>query len=225
MEFKDYPKPAVTVDIVIFTVENNDLQVLLVKRGVEPAKGMWALPGGFVKMDESLEYAAKRELEEETGVKDVYLEQLYTFGDPKRDSRGRVITIAYMALINSDKVKLRATTDTVDVKFFSVKKTSDVAFDHSKIIDYAIRRLRWKFEYTTVAFSLLPDKFTLSQLQTLYENVFQKKLDKRNFRKKILSLNILEEQEIQTEVSHRPPQLYSLKKKIGEVVEIFKSGN
>lgn len=225
MEFKDYPKPAVTVDIVIFTVKDNDLQVLLVKRGVEPAKGMWALPGGFVKMDESLEYAAKRELEEETGVKDVYLEQLYSFGDPKRDSRGRVITIAYMALINSDKVKLRATTDTVDVKFFSVKKMSDVAFDHSKIIDYAVRRLKWKFEYTTVAFSLLPDKFTLSQLQTLYENIFQKKLDKRNFRKKILSLNILEEQEIQKDVSHRPPQLYSLKKKIGEIVEILKPGS
>jgi 8-oxo-dGTP diphosphatase len=130
-----------------------------------------------------------------------------------------------MALVNSDKVKLHAATDTVDVKFFSVKKMSDVAFDHSKIIGYAIKRLRWKFEYTTVAFSLLPEKFTLSQLQTLYENVFQRKLDKRNFRKKILSLNILEEQEIQTDVSHRPPQLYSLKKKIGEVVEIFRPGN
>lgn len=222
MEFKDYPKPAVTVDIVIFTVKDNDLQVLLVKRGVEPSKGMWALPGGFVKMDESLEDAAKRELAEETGVGDVYLEQLYTFGEPWRDSRGRVITISYMALVNSEELKIRASTDAEDVKFFSVKKLVNVAFDHSKIIAYALKRLKWKFEYTTVAFSLLAEKFTLTELQELYENIFQKKIDKRNFRKKILSLNILEEEELMTDVSHRPPQLYSLKKRIGEIVEIMK---
>jgi len=222
MEFKDYPKPAVTVDIVIFTVKEKDLQVLLVKRGVEPSKGMWALPGGFVKMDESIENAAKRELEEETGVSDVYLEQLYTFGDPKRDSRGRVITIAYMALVNSGDLEIRASTDAEEVQFFSVNKLVNVAFDHNKIISYALKRLKWKFEYTTVAFSLLPEKFTLTQLQELYENIFQKKLDKRNFRKKILSLNILEEEELMKEVSHRPPQLYSLKKRIGDVVEIMK---
>lgn len=221
MEFKDYPKPAVTVDIVIFTVKDNDLQVLLVKRGVEPSKGMWALPGGFVKMDESLEDAAKRELEEETGVKNVYLEQLYTFGDPKRDSRGRVVTVTYMALVNFEDVHLHASTDSDDVKFFPVKKLIDVAFDHKNIIEYGVKRLRWKFEYTGVAFSLLPSLFTLTMVQALYETVFEKKFDKRNFRKKIESLNILKKEKLDTSVGYRPPQLYSLKKNIPAILEII----
>lgn len=221
-EFKDYPKPAVTVDMVIFSVKNNKLQVLLIKRGVEPSKGLWALPGGFVKIEESLDDAAKRELEEETGVKDVYLEQLYTFGDPKRDSRGRVITISYMALVNHEKIRLVAATDSADVNFFSVDKLENIAFDHKKIIDYALKRLRWKFEYTPVAFSLLPAKFTLGQLQNLYEMVFEKQFDKRNFRKKILSLKILNEHGIMEDVPNRPPMTYSLKKKIPAVLEIIK---
>ncbi|MEI7718364.1 MAG: NUDIX domain-containing protein [archaeon] len=217
-----YPKPSVTVDILVFTIKNSDLKILLIKRGLEPFKEMWAIPGGFTRIDESLELAAKRELEEETGIKEVYLEQLYTFGDVNRDPRGRVITIAYMALVNSEEIHLSAQTDAKDANWFSVSKIPKLAFDHNKIVDYALKRLKWKFEYTTVAFSLLPEKFTLTQLQELYETVFQKKLDKRNFRKKILSLNILEEEEIMTDVSHRPPQLYSLKKRIGDVVEIMK---
>jgi 8-oxo-dGTP diphosphatase len=221
MEFKDYPKPAVTVDIVIFTIKDEELKVLLVKRGVEPQKGFWALPGGFVKMDEALESAAIRELEEETGVKDVYLEQLYTFGDPRRDSRGRVITVVYMALIDSEKIKIRASTDTSDVDFFSIKKIPPVAFDHKKILDYALKRLKWKFEYSTVAFSMLPEKFTISQIQKIYEIVFDKEFDKRNFAKKILSLDILKEQGLNKNVSHRPPMLYSLKADIGEIIEII----
>jgi 8-oxo-dGTP diphosphatase len=221
-EFKDYPKPAVTVDMVIFTIKNNNLQVLLIKRGVEPSKGLWALPGGFVKLEESLDDAAKRELEEETGVKDVYLEQLYTFGDPKRDSRGRVITVSYMALVNHEKIRLSASTDSADVNFFSLDKMQDVAFDHRKIIEYGLKRLRWKFEYTPVAFSLLADKFTLGELQKTYEIIFDKKFDKRNFRKKILSLGILNEHGIMEDVPNRPPKLYSLKKKIPQVLEIIK---
>jgi 8-oxo-dGTP diphosphatase len=221
-EFKDYPKPAVTVDMVIFTIKDDDLQVLLIKRGVEPSKGLWALPGGFVKIEESLDDAAKRELEEETGVKDVYLEQLYTFGDPKRDSRGRVITVSYMALVNYEKIHLSASTDSDDVAFFSIKNLKDVAFDHKQIIEYALKRLRWKFEYTSVAFSLLPAKFSISQLQNIYEIVFGKEFDKRNFNKKIRSLNILKEEEIQKNVSYRPPQLYSIKKKIPSIIEIIK---
>ncbi len=221
MSFEDYPKPAVTVDIVIFTIKDNDLKVLLVKRGIEPFKGMWAIPGGFVRINESLEDAARRELREETGVKDVYLEQLYTFGDLGRDPRGRVITVAYFALVNSENLKLKATTDVKEAKWFSVRKLPPLAFDHEKILKYALKRLRWKFEYTTVAFSLLPKKFTLSELQRIYEIVFNKKFDKRNFRKKILSLNILKKEGKKRNVSHRPPQLYSLKKKIGEIVEIL----
>ncbi len=216
-----YEKPSVTVDIVIFTVQNNDLKVLLVKRDIEPFKGMWAIPGGFVKIDESLEEAAKRELQEETGLKNVYLEQLYTFGDPQRDPRGRIITISYIALVNSENIKLKATTDVSEAQWFSVKKLPLVAFDHKKILEYALKRLRWKFEYTTIAFSLLPKEFTIGQIQKIYEIIFDKKFDKRNFAKKLLSLEILEEEKIKRGVSHRPPMLYSLKKNIGEIVEIL----
>ena len=217
----NFPKPSVTVDMVIYTIHENDLKILLVKRGIEPFKDKWALPGGFVRIEESLEDAAKRELQEETGVKDVYLEQLYSFGEPKRDPRGRVITIAYIALVNSENVNLKSTTDVSEVQWFSIKKIPSLAFDHKKILEYSLKRLRWKFEYTTVAFSMLPKKFTLSQMQKIYEIVFNKKFDKRNFAKKILSLDILKEEEIKKDVSYRPPMLYSLKKDIGEIIEIL----
>ena len=217
----DYQKPSVTVDIIIFTIKGREIKVLLVKRSLEPFKDMWAIPGGFIHINESLEEATKRELEEETGVKDVYLEQLYSFGDPGRDPRGRVITVSYFALINSEKIKLKATTDVSEASWFSIKTLPKLAFDHKKILDYAIKRLRWKFEYTTVSFSLLPKKFTLSQLQEIYETVFDKEFDKRNFRKKILSLDMLKEEEVNKNVSYRPPQLYSLKKRIGEIIEII----
>jgi 8-oxo-dGTP diphosphatase len=219
---KEYAKPAVTVDIVIFTIHEKELKVLLVKRDLEPFKNSWAIPGGFVRMQESLEDAAKRELLEETGVRDVYLEQLYTFGDLNRDPRDRVITIAYMALANSDKIKLQAATDVSQANWFNVEKVPKLAFDHDKILGYALKRLRWKFEYTTIAFSLLPQKFTISQVQALYEIVFNKKFDKRNFNKKLRSLNILNEEELQKNVSYRPPQLYSLKKVVPKVIEIVK---
>jgi len=213
----DYEKPSVTVDTVIFTIKEKALKVILIKREVEPFKGKWALPGGFVKVEESLENATKRVLEQKTGVKDVYLEQLYSFGDLKRDPRGRVITISYIALINSKDIKLKEK----DVDWFSVTNLPSLAFDHKKILEYALKRLKWKFEYTTVAFSLLPEKFTIGEIQEIYELVFEKEFDKRNFAKKILSLNILKEEEIKKDVSHRPPRLYSLKNKIGEIVEII----
>jgi 8-oxo-dGTP diphosphatase len=217
----NFPKPSVTVDMVIYTIHENDLKVLLVKRGIEPFKDKWALPGGFVRIEESLEDAAKRELQEETGVKDVYLEQLYSFGEPKRDPRGRVITISYIALVNSENVTLKSTTDVSKVQWFSIKKIPSLAFDHKKILEYSLKRLKWKFEYTTVAFSMLPKKFTLSQMQKIYEIVFNKKFDKRNFAKKVLSLDILNGEEIKKNVSYRPPMLYSLKKDIGEIIEIL----
>jgi 8-oxo-dGTP diphosphatase len=218
---EEYSKLLVTTDIVIFTIRENKLEVLLVKRKIPPFKDNWALPGGFVRIKESLEETAKRELEEETGIKNVYLEQLFSFGDPKRDPRGRVITVAYMALVNSENIKLKATTDVSDAQWFSVNKIPSLAFDHKKILEYSLKRIKWKFEYTTVAFSLLPGKFTLSQIQKIYEIVFNKKFDKRNFAKKILSLNILKEEGINTDVSYRPPKIYSLKKDIGDIVEII----
>src|SRR3989344_1396820 len=216
-----YEKPSVTVDVLIFTVQENKLKIILVKRAIEPFKGSWAIPGGFVRKNESLEEAALRELSEETGVKDVYLEQLYTFGDPKRDPRGRVITVSYMALVNSEKIKLKASTDAAEAEWFSVKNMPLLAFDHREILNYSLKRLKWKFEYTTVAFSLLSNKFAISEIQKIYEIVFVKEFDKRNFAKKLLSLDILKEEGIKKDVSHRPPMLYSLKKNIGEIVEII----
>ncbi|MBS3094743.1 NUDIX hydrolase [Candidatus Pacearchaeota archaeon] len=220
-DWKAYEKPAVTVDMVIFAIQNNELKVLLVKRAVEPAKGSWNLPGGFVRIEESLEEAAKRVLHDKTGVENIYLEQLYTFGDPKRDSRGRVITVSYFALVNFDDVSLKSSADVSAVEFFPVKKVPPLAFDHLQILTYALKRLKWKFEYTPVAFSLLNKKFTLSELQNLYEIVFDKVFDKRNFVKKILSLDILKTEEVKKDVSHRPPMLYSLKKQIPEIIEII----
>lgn len=221
-DVKKFDRPSVTVDVIIFTIQDDELKVVLVKRKAWPFEGQWALPGGFVKMDESLEDAAIRELSEETGVKDVYLEQLYSFGEPKRDPRTRVITISYFALINSEKIRLMAATDVSDVKWFSVKHLPAVAFDHKQIIDYALQRLRWKLEYTNVAYSLLPEKFTLTDLQRAYEVILDRKLDKRNFRKKIVSLNILKDtKETTQDVSHRPAKLYTFKKRSPEIIEIL----
>lgn len=213
----------VTVDLVIFTIRDSDLKVLLIKRDTPPFKDVWALPGGFFRIDRSLEEAAKQKLFDETGVKNVYLEQLYTFGNPKRDPRGRIITVSYFALTNSDNIRLDAHAPGVkDVKWFSIKAVPDLAFDHKNIISYALKRLRWKLEYTTVAYSLLPEKFTLTELQNSYEIIFGRKFDKRNFRKKILSLNILADtRNIKKESSHRPAKLYSFKKRSPEIIEIL----
>lgn len=217
-----YKKPSVTVDMVIFTIRQEKLNVLLIKRNLAPFLGQWALPGGFVRINESLDSAAERELLEETGVKGVYLEQLYTFGDIKRDPRGRVITVAYFTLINSDNILLKASTDASSAAWFSVASLPKLAFDHKKIIEYGLKRLVWKLEYTTLGFQILKEKFTLSQLQKVYEIVLRRKLDKRNFRKKIFSLKIIENTGEKTrEESYKPAELYKLKLPIGEHIEIL----
>lgn len=204
-----YDKPSVTVDVVIFTVHARELKVLLVKRDVTPYKNCWAIPGGFVRMKETLENAARRELEEETGVRNVYLEQLYTFGDVRRDPRMRVITVAYYALIPSDKQMLRASTDTTDVRWSSVHERPRLAFDHDKIVDYALERMRNKIMYVPIAFQLLPDTFTLTELQNIYEVILDSSLDKRNFRKKILASDLLvSTRQILKGAAHRPAALY-----------------
>jgi 8-oxo-dGTP diphosphatase len=179
----------VTVDIVAFALQGDQLQVLLVQRKFEPFAGRWALPGGFVLQDEGLDEAAHRELLEETGVQG-YLEQLYSFGRPGRDPRGQVVTIAYLALLDHVPTPT-ADTDAADSRWFPVKSRPELGFDHQEIIDYAVERLRNKFEYTAASFSLLPARFMLSDLQRAYEAVLERPLDKRNFRKKMLSLDIL----------------------------------
>jgi 8-oxo-dGTP diphosphatase len=208
MPLEDYPRPSVTVDVIIFTLNEGDLQVLLIRRGHLPFEGMWAIPGGFVRIDESLEGAAKRELEEETGVRDVYLEQLYTFGDLGRDPRGRVITVAYFALVPTDAVQLHAGHDASDARWWSVYDLPPLAFDHADILEYALQRLRYKLEYTAVGFELLPGTFTLSELQSAYEIILGEELDKRNFRRKILSADVIEEMSEYRTGEGRPAKLY-----------------
>lgn len=197
-----------TVDIVIFTLRGGSLQVLLVKRGVPPFEGQYAIPGGFVREGESLEEAALRELYEEASVRNVFLEQLYTFGDPKRDPRGRVITVAYYALIASDKLSLVAGADAAEAQWAPVNDLPPLAFDHRSILDYAIERLRNKLEYTTVGFQLLPEKFTLGELQSVYEAILGRALDKRNFRRKIALLGILKPLREWQHTGRKPAQLF-----------------
>jgi ADP-ribose pyrophosphatase YjhB (NUDIX family) len=209
------PRPVlVTVDVVIFTIRERALHVLLVERGIAPFAGRWALPGGFVR-NESLEDAAKRELEEETGVRDVYLEQLYTFGDPDRDPRGRVVTVAYYALIRSDGSTPLPIggTDAAAARWWPVSQRPGLAFDHNAILDYAVERLRAKLEYTTVGFQLLPRKFTLGQLQGVYEAILGRRLDKRNFRRKLGLLGVLEPLKERVGEAGRPAQLYGFSAK------------
>lgn len=198
----------VTVDIVIFSIRNRELHVLLVRRGVPPFEGEYAIPGGFLRSDESLEEAAKRELHEETSVRDVYLEQLYSFGDPARDPRGRVVTVAYYALVSSDHIELSAGADAAEAEWIAVKRLPPLAFDHAKIVAYALDRLRNKLEYTTVGFQLLPKKFTLAELQVAYEAILGKKIDKRNFRRKMALLGILRPLKEWQQTGRKPAQLF-----------------
>lgn len=211
---KKYEKPAVTVDVLLFTVIENDLKILLVKRNIPPFKDSWALPGGFVKIFESLEEAAKRELKEESNVSDVYLEQLFTFGDVNRDPRERVITVTYLALADSSDWKLHSSGDVKESKLFSISKLPKLAFDHARIIEYGLQRLRAKLGYSNIVFGLLPGEFSLTDLQKVYEVILNLKLDKRNFRKKMLATGLLKTTGKKSEgLAHRPASYYQFKEK------------
>ncbi len=267
-----YERPSVTVDILVFTVmdaeENNyrklpekEMKLLLIKRGDHPFLGQWALPGGFVKMNESLDEAAFRELKEETNVDEIYMEQLYTWGDTARDPRTRVISASYMSLVDGSSLYIRASDDANDVKWFTVTRklyreqktiTGDgteiqrfyslglengeeklsaiikttqiisgkvtgvrrevveadgIAFDHAKIIEYGVERLRNKIEYTDIAFRLMPDLFTLTELQQVYEIILDRELLKANFRRKIADM-VIETNEFTKDAGHRPSKLF-----------------
>src|SRR6266487_2302397 len=204
-----YPRAALTVDCVVFGFDESELKVLLIERALEPFKGKWALPGGFVRVDETLEEAARRELEEEAGLKDVFLEQLYTFGAVNRDPRERVVSVAYYALVKLAAHDTKAATDAADARWFPISKVPKLAFDHTDIFATALARLNGKVRYQPIGFELLPPKFTLSQLQHLYEVVLETELDKRNFRKKVLSFDLLVPlKETQMAGRHRPAQLF-----------------
>lgn len=204
-----YPRPALTVDCVVFGLDEEDLKVALIQRDLEPFAGKWALPGGFVRIDESLEEAARRELHEEAGLSKVFLEQLYTFGDVKRDPRERVVTVAYYALVNIRDHRVQAATDARNAAWFAVSDTPSLVFDHDRILRVALERLKGKVRYQPIGFELLPTRFTLTQLQHLYETILERRLDKRNFRRKALAMGFLEEtDEIEQDVAHRAARLY-----------------
>ena len=186
-----YPHPAVTTDCVIFGFNGERLQVLLIERGIEPFKGRWAFPGGFLKMDETAEEGAKRELKEETGLENAYIQQLHTFSAPNRDPRERVITIAYYALIKILEVK--GGDDAASARWFPLDEIPPLAFDHDYILRMATQRLREQIHFQPIGFELLPEKFTIRELQSLYEAILGINFDRRNFAKKMLHLEILTE--------------------------------
>lgn len=209
-----YPRPALTVDCVVFGFDEGELKVLLIERGLDPFKGKWALPGGFVRVEETIDDAARRELLEETGLSDVYLEQLYTFGAVDRDPRERVVSVAHYALVKLSDHRAKAATDAASAQWFPVSKPPKLAFDHADILGTALDRLKGKVRYQPIGFELLPEKFTLSQLQHLYEAVLETELDKRNFRKKVLSFGLLTPlKETQMTGRHRPAQLFRFDQK------------
>jgi len=209
-----FEKPAVTVDVLLFTVEEGELKIVLVKRNIPPFKDSWALPGGFVRIFESLEEAAERELKEECNVEDVYLEQLFTFGEINRDPRERVITVTYLALADYHKWILQSSGDAKESKLFPVSKLPKLAFDHAKIIAYGLDRLRSKLGYTNIVFGILPEQFSLSELQKIYEIIMSSNLDKRNFRKKILATGLLVPTGKKSDgAAHRPAAFYKFKEK------------
>lgn len=183
-----------TVDAVVFGYEPpSNLSLLLIKRAVNPFKDSWALPGGFVKENESLEQAVERELKEETGIAVDYLEQLYSFGNPKRDPRARIVSISYFGLTKPDALQLNATTDALEAKWFNIDQLPSLAFDHESIIHKAIDRLRAKITYEPIGFELLNEKFSFSELENLYSTLLGRPIDRRNFRKKVLSFGLLEQ--------------------------------
>lgn len=205
-----HPRPGLTVDCVVFGVDpKHTLNVLLIQRRLPPFEGGWALPGGFVHLDETLEAAALRELCEETGLDNVFLEQLYTFGELDRDPRERIVTVAYYALVNLWEYSVTAQTDASQVQWFAIANVPPLAFDHAHLLDVALKRLKGKVRYEPIGFELLPQKFTFYQLQKLYEAILGHPLDKRNFRKKFLKMDLLQElDEFEPRAAHRAARLY-----------------
>lgn len=209
-----YEQPGVTVDLVIFTVDDKKLKILLIKRASEPFDGYWSIPGGFLMKGKSLEDAASRVMEEKTGVQEVYLEQLYTFGKPDRDPRARIITVTYFALIPWKRLNQPGSRKVSDLAWFPVDEVPELAFDHLEILRRAVTRLRAKVSYSSIVYGLLPENFRLSDLQKMYEIIIDARLDKRNFRKRMLATGLLEETGKKDRTgAHRPAMLYQFKKR------------
>lgn len=211
----EYPRPSITADCAIFGFDGGELKLLLIERENEPFKNHWALPGGFVFMDETTEECAKRILLEKAGIKNVFIEQLYTFSDVNRDPRERIISVSYFALVNKHQYELIAGRDTNKAEWFELSKLPKLAFDHTKIVKTAIQRLKGKVSYQPIGFELLSEKFTLTQLQALYESILEEAIDKRNFRKKIVGMGFLKAlEEKEKNVPHKAARYYTFDKKV-----------
>lgn len=216
----EFPRPALSVDCVVFGIDEGDLKLMLIKRKLAPFKNKWALPGGFVRMDETTDHAARRELEEESGLKNIYLEQLYTFSKIDRDPRQRVVSICHYALVRLKNYEVHASTDASDAAWFSIDDLPSLAFDHQHMVDLALDRLKGKLRYKPIGFELLPELFTLSQLQHVYEVILGKNFDKRNFRRRVLKTGlIVESGEVQKDVAHRAAQLFKFDKERYKTLE------
>lgn len=218
-----HKSPTIAVDVVIFTIENDELKILLIKRNQHPFKNSWALPGGFLHYKETTQSTVKRVLDEKAGIRNVYVEQLYTFDSINRDPRGRIISIAYFALVPLQNIKIKSGKNTQTPTLFSVNKMPVLGFDHKIIIQYARKRLQAKLEYTSVVFSLLPNYFSLNQLQKTYETILGVRLDKRNFRKKFDFLNLIKPTDkVLVGARQRPAKLYQFSsRKLKELKKFF----
>ena len=219
---KKYKFAVIATDVVIFTIREEKLQVLLIKMKKHPFEKMWALPGGLIQPNEDLDHAAERILDKCTHVKNIYLEQLYTFGRVDRDAFGRVVSVAYFALIPSEGIRLATSAEYESVDWFSANDLPVLAYDHREIVKVASERLRAKLAYTNIIYSLLPKEFTLGEMQSFYEIIFDKVLDKRNFRKKILSLNLIQKvNRKKLTGANRPAELYRFSERKPEMAEIL----
>jgi len=219
---KQYKFAVIATDIVVFTINNDELSVLLIQMEKEPFNGFWAVPGGLVKPAETVDVSAKRNLSKILQMKDVYLEQLYTFGDINRDPSGRVVSVAYFALMPDSDNSFTDSANGVPVNWFSVSALPKLAYDHKKMIQHAVERLRAKLTYTNIMYCLMPKEFTLSELQKNYEIILGEKLDKRNFRKKILALNLVKNTHKKTSgKAHRPAHLYQFSIRKPETIPLF----
>lgn len=219
---KNYKYAVIATDVVIFTIKDDKLQVILIKMKREPFIGHWALPGGLVKIDESVDASAQRHLLTKTGVKDIYLEQLFTFGEVKRDPHGRVVSVAYFALIPNAGLNIKTSEEYLGIDWYPVEQLPKMAYDHKQILKIAVDRLQAKVEYTNIVYSLMSKEFSLSELQETYEIILKRKLDKRNFRKKILSLKLLVKSgKTKTGEAYRPAELYSFAKRVPQIMEVI----
>jgi 8-oxo-dGTP diphosphatase len=217
-----YKFAVIATDVVIFTVKDGQLQVLLIGMKKNPYLGYWALPGGLVNADESVDNAAVRVLTTKAGISNVYLEQLYTFGNVNRDPFGRVVSVAYFALIPTNSVRPKTTGEYADIAWFPVKNLPRMAYDHSEVVGKAFNRIKAKLSYTNIIYGLLPAEFTLGDLQDNYEIILGRKLDKRNFRKKILSLKLVKKlNKKKFAGANRPAWLYCFKDKTPQIVDIL----